>query len=106
MERPERRIAIIASELYKYDINIAALSEVWFSDAGSIREKAGYTIFWSGKPDGEHGVAIAARNCLILKLFEDPKPVNERMITLWLPLTELYCNMDICTHNIENVNQF
>jgi len=45
--RPERRSAIIVSEFGKYNIGIAALSEVRFSDAGSITEEAGYTIFWS-----------------------------------------------------------
>ena len=97
VERPERRSAIVANELEKYNIDIAALSEVRFSDAGSIREEAGYTIFWSGKPEGEvreHGVAIAMKNCLISKLSEDPKPVNERMITLRLPLTQnRYCTV-------------
>jgi len=93
--RPERKSAIIASELGKYNIDIAALSEVRFSNAGSITEEVGYTIFWSGKPVGEvreQGVAIAMRNSLIPKLSEDPKPVNEKMITLWLPLTQnRYC---------------
>jgi len=41
----ERRNAIIACELGKYNIDIAALSELRFSDAGSITEEAGYTIF-------------------------------------------------------------
>jgi len=93
----ERRNAIIACELGKYNIDIAALSELRFSDAGSITEKAGYTIFWNRKPVGEvqeHDVAIAMRNSLIPKLSEDPKPVNERMITLWLPLTQnKYCTV-------------
>jgi len=113
--RPERRNAIIASELGKYNINIAALSKVRFSDAGSITEEAGYTIFWSRKPVGEvreHGVAIAMRNGLIPKLSKDSKPVNERMITLRLPLTQnRYCTVisayvPTMTNNADKINQF
>ena len=44
-ERPERRSAIISSELQKYGIDIAALSEVRFKDTGNIREESGYTIY-------------------------------------------------------------
>jgi len=49
MKRPERRSAIVANELELHNIDIAVLSEVGFSDAGSMREEAGYTIFWSSK---------------------------------------------------------
>ena len=44
-EGPEHRSAIVASELVKYNIDIAAVSEVRFSDAGFSQEEAGYTIF-------------------------------------------------------------
>ena len=79
----------------------------------SIRE-AGHTIFWTRKPDGdaqEHFVAIAVKNCLISRLSEDSKPVNERMITPQLPLTQnIYCTLisiyaPIMTNSIENINQ-
>lgn len=88
--RPERRWAIISRELLKYNIDIAALSEVRFPESGSIREESGYTIYWSGKPSGqrcEAGVALAVSNHLIPKLIQDPKPVNDRIMTLRLPLT-------------------
>ena len=35
-ERPDKRNAIISSELQKYGIDIAALSEVRFKDTGNI----------------------------------------------------------------------
>lgn len=96
-DRPERRSAIISKELHRYSIDIAALSEVRFADSGSIREESGYTIYWSGKPSGdksESGVALAVRNDLMPKLTEEPKPVNERMITLRLPLfDDRYCTL-------------
>ena len=53
MKIPEGRSSIVASELDRCYIDIAALSVVWFSDAGYTREDASYTIFWSGKSDGE-----------------------------------------------------
>ena len=48
--RPERRSAFISRELKKYDIDLAALSEVRLLDSGSIQEEGGLTIFWSGRP--------------------------------------------------------
>jgi len=113
--RPKRRSAIIASELGKYHIDIAALSEVTFPDAGSITEEAGYTIFWSGKPVGEvweHGMAITMRISFLPKLSEDPKPVNERMIELQLPLTQnRYCTVipayaPTMTNSADKTNEF
>ena len=48
-DRPQRRSALVARELARLDINIAALSEVRFAEQGSLREDgAGYTLFWSG----------------------------------------------------------
>ena len=49
--RPERRTALVAMELEKYKIDIAALSETRFSESGRL-DDMGYTLFWSGKPDG------------------------------------------------------
>jgi len=88
---------------------------VRFPDAGSITEEAGYTTFWSGKPVGEareHGVAIPMRNSLIPKLSKDPKPVNERMVTLRLPVTQnRYCTVisayaPTMTNSADKINQF
>ena len=45
--RPERRSALIAHELSRLNIDIAALSEVRFSGEGSLQEHgAGYTLYW------------------------------------------------------------
>ena len=64
--RPERRTALIARELGKYQIDIAALSETSrIADEGSVAEpKGGYTFFWRGKAKDEdriHGVGLAVR---------------------------------------------
>ena len=45
-DRPQRRSALVARELARLDIDIAALSEVRFAEQGSLREDgAGYTLF-------------------------------------------------------------
>ncbi|KAK3775512.1 hypothetical protein RRG08_041296 [Elysia crispata] len=49
-ERPEIRTALIARELTRYTIDIAALSETRMADEKSIAEpKGGYTFLWRGK---------------------------------------------------------
>ena len=49
-DRPRRRSALVARELARLDIDIAAVSEVHFVEQGSLRQDgAGYILFWSGK---------------------------------------------------------
>ena len=47
-KRPERQTALVAKELSRYDIDIAALSETRFALNDSLVDN-GYTFFWSGK---------------------------------------------------------
>ena len=60
-----RRTALIACELARYIIDIAALSETRLPDEGSLVEiGTGYTFFWSGLPTVArriHGVGFAVR---------------------------------------------
>ena len=114
-DRPERRSAIISLELSKYNIDIAALSEVRFSGTGHIREEAGYSIYWSGKAADERsesGVALAIRTELVSKLIEEPKAVSDRMMTLRVPLSDdRWCTViavyaPTMTNSLENINQF
>ena len=52
--RHQRRSALVARELSRLDIDVAALSGVRFADQGSLTEHdAGYTLFWSGKRKDE-----------------------------------------------------
>lgn len=52
--RPERRIALIARELDRYGILIAALSETRLAVEGQLLEAgAGYTYFWIGHTETE-----------------------------------------------------
>ena len=49
--RPHRRSALVASELRRYDIDIAALSETRLPDEDSLTEVGEeYTFFWKGLP--------------------------------------------------------
>ncbi|KAK3776477.1 hypothetical protein RRG08_023829 [Elysia crispata] len=61
--RLQRRTALIAKELAKYNIYIAAISEIQFSEEGSVSEpESSYIFFWKGETQNEdrlHGVRLA-----------------------------------------------
>ncbi|BHF81709.1 hypothetical protein SprV_0802484200 [Sparganum proliferum] len=88
--RPERRAALVARELARYKVDIAALSETRFSEQGQLEEVgAGYTFFWSGRPRTERrdaGVAFAIRNDIVGRLPCLPQGINDRLMNLRLPL--------------------
>ena len=84
--RPERRTALVARELQRYNIDIAALSETRFPDEGSLREEGGgYTYFWKGTLQTEdriHGVGFAIKSTLLKSLPALPVGINERLMKL------------------------
>lgn len=86
--RPERSTALVARELQKYNVDIAALSEVRLPDSGSLKEQAGgYTFYWQGKPETEKresGVGFAIKNSI--KLSELPVGHSDRIISLRIPI--------------------
>nr|VZI41451.1 unnamed protein product [Spirometra erinaceieuropaei] len=88
--RPERRTALVARELARYKVDIAALSETRFSEQGQLEEVgAAYTFFWSGRPRAERrdaGVAFAIRNDIVGRLPCLPQGINDRLMSLRLPL--------------------
>ena len=88
--RPERRTALVACELKRYNIDIAALAETHKEGDGQLEEVGGgYTFFWKGKPKEERreaGVGFAIRSNIVKKLKELPVPINERLMTLRLHL--------------------
>ena len=90
--RPRRRTALIALELERYGIDIAALSETRLSGEGSLTEDGGgYTFYWRGHPEGQprqHGVGLAIRSELMEKIVEAPNFINERLMTLRIPLVK------------------
>uniref|UniRef100_A0A183TNU4 Endo/exonuclease/phosphatase domain-containing protein n=1 Tax=Schistocephalus solidus TaxID=70667 RepID=A0A183TNU4_SCHSO len=67
--RLERRTVLVARELARYKLDIAALSETRFSEQGQLEEVgASYTVIWSGRPKVERcdaGVAVATRNDIV-----------------------------------------
>ena len=89
-DRPRRRTALVAYELNRYNVDIAALSETRFAETGSLTEEGEkYTFFWSGRRQGEprmHGVGFAVKMKIANSLSEAPHAVSERIMTLRLPL--------------------
>lgn len=90
-ERPHRRTAIIAHELKRYGIDIAALSETRLSEEGSLTEVGeGYTFFWKGLPEGvqrNYGVAFAVKTSMLSSIPQSPIGVSERLMSWRIPLT-------------------
>ncbi|XP_065279376.1 uncharacterized protein LOC135895225, partial [Emys orbicularis] len=88
--RPERRTALIARELVRYNIDIAALSETRLPGEGFLSEPGGgYTFFWKGKTETEdriHGVGLAIKTLLMHQLPDLPVGINERLLKLRFPL--------------------
>nr|VZI33651.1 unnamed protein product [Spirometra erinaceieuropaei] len=78
--RPERRTALVAQDLARYKVDIAALSETWFSEQGQLQEMdAGYTFIWSARPKAERrdaGVAFAKEGHLDASSITSVAPVE------------------------------
>nr|VZI48621.1 unnamed protein product [Spirometra erinaceieuropaei] len=77
--RPERRTALVARELARYKVDIAALSETRFSEQGQL----------DGRPRAERrdaGVAFAIRNDIVGRLPCLPQGINDRLVSLRLSL--------------------
>ncbi|BHF64636.1 hypothetical protein SprV_0200764200 [Sparganum proliferum] len=81
--RPERRTTLVARELARYKVGIAALSETPFSKQGQLEEVGtGYTFFWSGRPKAEQraaGVAFVIWNDVVGRLPCQPQGFNDRL---------------------------
>ena len=92
--RSKRRTALVTNELARYNVDIAALSEIRFAGEDQLTvTESGYTLFWSGKSEKEKreaGVGFAVKNTLLDKI-EHPTGVNKRTMKLRVPLvTERY----------------
>ena len=89
-DRPERRTPLVAMELAKYNIDIAALGETSFSESGSLNDLE-YSFFCSGKPKGERreaGVGFAIKKDIVTNLTEMPRPVSDIIMTMRLLLSK------------------
>ena len=88
--RSKRRSALIAHELSRLDVDIAALSEVCSPEEGSLQEhSAGYTLFWSGKPATERrlaGLGFMLRTYIVSKLEDLPTGHSDRIMFMRFPL--------------------
>ena len=85
-DRTQRRSALVARELSRLDIDIAALSEVRFAEEGSLLEHgAGYTFFCSGRgkeEDCRSGVGFMMKNNIAKKLHALPTGHSDRIMSL------------------------
>lgn len=85
---PRRKTALLAHELERYSVDVAALSETRLSGEGSVTE-GNYTIFWRGYPEGQarlHGVGLAIKTSHMRGIVEEPNYISERLMTLRVPL--------------------
>nr|VZI15704.1 unnamed protein product [Spirometra erinaceieuropaei] len=86
----ERRTTLVARELPSYKVDTAALSEIRLSEQGQLEEVGvGNTFFWSGLPKAERsdaGVAFSIRNDIVRRLPCLPQGINDRLMSLRLPL--------------------
>ena len=89
-DRPQRRAAFVGRELGRYKIEIAAQSETHLPEVGVIKEVGGgYTYVWSGHKSEERreaGVGFAIKTDLVGKLSGLRNGINDRLMTLKLPL--------------------
>ncbi|VDL93536.1 unnamed protein product [Schistocephalus solidus] len=86
--QPERRTVLVARELARYKVDIAALSKTRFSEQGQMEVGAGYS-FWSGRPKADRrdaGVAFAVRDDIVGRLPCLPQDINDHLMSLRLPL--------------------
>ena len=80
-KRPERQTALVAKELSRYDIDIAALGETQLPLHDSMAEN-GYTFFWSGRGVAERreaGLGFAIKNSIVQWLEQEPTAVTMRL---------------------------
>ena len=86
-KKEPRRLGLLGKELEKYNVDIAAIQESRKEGQGH-ETHSGYTFFWIGKPEGRRdaGVAFAVRKEMAMKLTTLPRGINERLMTLRLPI--------------------
>lgn len=80
---PERKSAVVARELSRYNVDIAALSETHLPDGGELTELGGgYKFFWRGTPASEprrYGVGFAIKTQIASKLQDCPEYISDRV---------------------------
>ncbi|BHF58592.1 hypothetical protein SprV_0100154400 [Sparganum proliferum] len=88
--RPKRRTVLVAWEVARYKVYVAAFSEIRLSEQYQLEEAgAGYTFFWSCRPKAERydaGVVFAIRNDIVGRLPCLLQGINNRLMRPRLPL--------------------
>nr|VZI49266.1 unnamed protein product [Spirometra erinaceieuropaei] len=83
-------------ELARYKVSIAELSEARFSEQGQLKEMgAGHTFFWichSKLKRRDSGITFFMRNYIVGRLLCMLKDINDRLISLRVPLREGKCD--------------
>ena len=88
-DRPDRRTALVARELARYHVDIAAINETPRANEGQLTvDGGGYCFFTFTSEEGpEAGVGFAIRSHLVSKLAILPRGLNDRLIVSELLLT-------------------
>ena len=92
-DRPQRRTALVCRDLNRYKVEIAALCEAHLAEEGLLKKVcADYTFFWSRRKyirreAREAGIGYVIKSHLVSKLSGLPKGINDRLMTLRLPLS-------------------
>lgn len=83
--RPKRHTALIANDLSRLNVDIAAVSEVLFQEQGSLQEHdAVHTLYWSGNSVVEShisGIGFMIRDSIASKLENLPSGYSDRIIS-------------------------
>ena len=91
-DRPQRRSALVARELARLYIDIAALSEVRFAEQGFLgKDGADYALFWSGKNKDERrlsGVGFMIKTSIARYLQNLPVGHSDRIMSLRLSIQD------------------
>lgn len=105
--RPKRRTAIVARELKRFNVDIAALSETRRAADGQLhKHMGGYTFYWKGLAEEErriHGIGFAIKNELVGRMSETPIGISECLMTLRWKLSDTsyatYHHQRICSNS-------
>ena len=94
---PQQCSALVARELARLDIDIAAFSKVRFAEQVSLREDgAGCTLFWSGKNKDEHhlcDVGFMIKTSITRKLENFPAGHSDHVMFLRLPIQDKFATV-------------
>ena len=102
-DRPQWRTALTGRKLARYNIDIATFSETLSRGEGELCERGpGYTFFWSRRESEERreaGVGFTVETTHVGKLAGLSKRVNDRLMTMKLPLSFKKKKKKACLHH-------